>query len=226
MELDRQSEPLALISAYMSGIILTVNTTNLDRCILCQQSNKKKLIQPGSSSREVDQTSYRTFARNIPLFAEINGLPILFNPARLNEGVGMESRLKRNKAKYHFSCKLLLNNTKLERAQMRAQHRASESVEDATEDNEDAQYHSRRPRRSQSSQDLCFICDDESITAPLREAMTMEVNTSLNECARNLGDTTLLAKLSASDVVAQEFKYHPACLAGLYNKEEDERGKD
>ena len=151
------------------------------------------------------------------MFAEINDLPILFNPARLDEGDGIESMLKRNKAKYHFSRKLLFNNTKSERAQMIAQHRASESVEDATEDNEDAQYHSRRPR-SQSSQDLCFICDDESITSPLREAITMEVNKTLNESARNLGDTTLLAKLSAGDVVAQEFKYHPACLAGLYNR--------
>ena len=60
---------------------------------------------------------------------------------------------------------------------------------------------------------------DESITPPLSEAMTMEVNKSLNECERNLGDTALLAKLSASDVVSQEFKYHPACLAGLYNRE-------
>ena len=31
----------------------------------------------------------------------------------------------------------------------------------------------------------------------------------------------ILAKLSAGDVVAQEFKYHPACLVGLYNRERD-----
>ena len=29
----------------------------------------------------------------------------------------------------------------------------------------------------------------------------------------------LLAKLSAGDVVAQEFIYHPTCLTALYNKE-------
>jgi LPS O-antigen subunit length determinant protein (WzzB/FepE family) len=29
----------------------------------------------------------------------------------------------------------------------------------------------------------------------------------------------LLAKLSAGDVIAQEFKYHPACLVALYNRE-------
>ena len=47
----------------------------------------------------------------------------------------------------------------------------------------------------------------------------MKVNDRLNECARNLGDENLLAKLSASDSVAQEFKYHPVCLVGLYNRE-------
>ena len=47
----------------------------------------------------------------------------------------------------------------------------------------------------------------------------MKVNDRLNECARNLGDENLLAKLSASDSFAQEFKYHPVCLVGLYNRE-------
>ena len=31
-------------------------------------------------------------------------------------------------------------------------------------------------------------------------------------------DGKLLAKLSGGDVVAQELKYHPACLAALYNR--------
>lgn len=33
----------------------------------------------------------------------------------------------------------------------------------------------------------------------------------------------LLAKLIAGDVVAQEFKYHPACLVGPYNRERHHR---
>ena len=49
----------------------------------------------------------------------------------------------------------------------------------------------------------------------------MKLNERINESARNLSDMKLLAKLSAGDVVAQEFKYHPACLVGLYNRERD-----
>lgn len=40
----------------------------------------------------------------------------------------------------------------------------------------------------------------------------------MNECTHTLTDGKLLAKLSGGDVTAQEFKYHLACLAGLYNR--------
>ena len=46
-------------------------------------------------------------ANNVPLFHAINELPIVLDPARLDEGNGIEETLKRNKAKYHQSCRLL-----------------------------------------------------------------------------------------------------------------------
>lgn len=49
--------------------------------------------------------------------------------------------------------------------------------------------------------------------------MTMQLNKRVNECAQYLNDGKLLAKLSGGDVVAQELKYHTACLTGLYNRE-------
>ncbi|CAC5423156.1 unnamed protein product [Mytilus coruscus] len=53
----------------------------------------------------------------------------------------------------------------------------------------------------------------------LRKAMTMKLNDRLKSCAETLQDKQLLAKLSIGDVIAQDLKYHPACLVGLYNKE-------
>ena len=44
--------------------------------------------------------------------------------------------------------------------------------------------------------------------------MTMHLTESLT-----LNDGRLLALLSAGDAVAQELKYHPGCLATLYNRE-------
>ena len=49
--------------------------------------------------------------------------------------------------------------------------------------------------------------------------MTMKLNKKINDCAKTLNDGKLLAKLSAGDVIAQELKYHPACLVALYNRE-------
>jgi hypothetical protein len=41
----------------------------------------------------------------------------------------------------------------------------------------------------------------------------------LNECARNLNDVRLMARLSGGDIVTQELKYHRSCLTALYNRE-------
>ena len=41
----------------------------------------------------------------------------------------------------------------------------------------------------------------------------------MKKCTTVLQDEKLLAKLSAGDVVAQEFEYHPTCLTALYNEE-------
>ncbi|VDI22023.1 Hypothetical predicted protein [Mytilus galloprovincialis] len=49
--------------------------------------------------------------------------------------------------------------------------------------------------------------------------MTMKLNDRLKSCAETLQDKQLLAKLSTGDVIAQDLKYHPACLVALYNKE-------
>ena len=55
-------------------------------------------------------------ATNVPLFQAINELPIILDPARLNEDGGIEETLRINRAKYHQSCRLMLYNTKLEHA--------------------------------------------------------------------------------------------------------------
>ena len=49
--------------------------------------------------------------------------------------------------------------------------------------------------------------------------MTMNLNNRLNECARNVNDGKLLARLSIGDAIAQELKYHLECLTDLYNRE-------
>ena len=59
-------------------------------------------------------------ATNIPLFQGINQLPIILDPIMLDEGGGIEETLRRNNVKYHQNCRLLFNNTMLERTRKTA----------------------------------------------------------------------------------------------------------
>ena len=147
-------------------------------------------------------------ATNIPLFHSLNALPIKLDPARLDEGGGIEETLRQKKALYHESCRLLFNNTKLSRAEKRS----------TSAGNSDEGSRSKIPRKVQEAKaQECLFCRTKE--GELREAMTMQVNKRINECAKTISDKKLLAKLSAGDVIAQELKYHPACLVALYNEE-------
>ena len=66
---------------------------------------------------------------------------------------------------------------------------------------------------------ICFIYDKPAPTKDLRLAMTLALHEKLQQCAINLLDEKLLAKLSAGDVLPQGHMYHPSCLTGVYNRE-------
>ena len=136
-------------------------------------------------------------------------MPIKLYPARLDDGSGIEKTLRKNKAQYHVSCRLLFNNTKLERAEKRSAPAADRDEKSSSS--------SKIPRRTPDpKKSECLLCEEEGDN--LCQAMTMTLNKKINECATTLNDGTLLAKLSAGDVVAQDMKYHKTCLAALYNR--------
>jgi len=68
-------------------------------------------------------------ATNIPLFHSLNALPIKLNSARLDEGGGIDETLRQKKARYHESCRLLFNNTKLHRAEKRSTPAGERAIE-------------------------------------------------------------------------------------------------
>ena len=86
--------------------------TDWNKCCICQnQKMGEQLKSP--PARRVKHDGYSMLATNIPLFKEMNQLPLIFDPSRLDEGSGIEGTLRERKAKYHQSCRLLFNNTKL-----------------------------------------------------------------------------------------------------------------
>lgn len=121
-------------------------------------------------------------ASNIPLFHAINEMPIVLDPARLDDGGGIEETLRRNKAQYHQSCRLMFNNTKLERARKRRAEYA-QPIECQT-----------KLRRTILEGKTCFICDKEAPSSELRQDMAMNLNNRLYECAQTLNDGKLLPR--------------------------------
>ena len=185
--------------------------TDWTKCCLCQEDTVETL--------KLNADGYKMLAINIPKFHEMNSLPIPLDVRRFNNGSGIESTLTTNEAKYHPSCRIKFNNTKLKRVEQRYESAKSSKGEPCC-----SPKFIRRPidhLDTKLKQDIvkCFLCDKEAPPSSLGEAMTMKLNDRLKSCAETLQDKQLLAKLSTGDVIAQDLKYHPACLAALYNKE-------
>ncbi|CAC5424982.1 unnamed protein product [Mytilus coruscus] len=84
--------------------------TDWTKCCLCPEDT----TYPMKSSDE----GYKMLGKNIPLFYEVNALPIPLDIRRLNDGEGIESTMKKKNAKFHNLFRQF-NNTNLERAQKR-----------------------------------------------------------------------------------------------------------
>ena len=100
----------------------------------------------------------------VPLFHEMCEILLTFDPARLDEGGGIEATLRGNVAKYHASCCRMFNNIKMERARKRHSDVQSESEEGQAK-------HSQTCHDSEA----CIFCDRIAPASDLRQVMTMHV---------------------------------------------------
>lgn len=70
--------------------------TDWSKCCLCQEDTKNEgLTSPFASlyhDREHDGN--KMLSTNVPLFQEIGEMPLTFDPARLDEGTGIEATLR------------------------------------------------------------------------------------------------------------------------------------
>ena len=195
--------------------------TNWTKCCLCQQDTEENLVLPKRKLNKTD-AGYSNLARNIPIFYSLNAMPLGLDPARLDDGDGIEETLRKNDAQYHKSCKLLFNNTKLQRAQKR-----TSILSELSSDPEEGCCTSKLPRKSHDQKAIeCFLCEKPDTKENLRQAMTMQLTERINQCAMTRNDGRLLARLSAGDAVAQELKYHPGCLVTLYNRERGQKNAE
>jgi hypothetical protein len=177
----------------MSGVtpLKSKSQTDWNKCCLCQTEKKGENLKspPTHYSCSKGNDGYYMIASNITLFQAINQLSITLDPIRLDEDDGIEETLRRNNAKYHQNCRLLFNNTKLERA------RKKEASSEISSDDGQS-----KVRRTTMAGLVCFLCEKENPTYELWQAMTMQLDKRLNECTRILNDGKLLAVLSGAEV--------------------------
>lgn len=183
------------------------------KCIICQEESNESLRCPtGSSNTSTAGAGYKSLAENIQNFNKIGALPKSLKVFKLlNEGQDIEVTFRNNEAKWHDSCRLKYNKTKLNRALKRkAPEDESSSVS--------AKF-TRKEAMSSSNVNVCFFCDKpDAEGSTLHKISTFEIDTRVRQCAYQLQDQKLLVKLSGGDLIAQEAKYHLSCLVALYNK--------
>ena len=158
--------------------------TEWGKCCLCQHDKNELLISP-PTFYNVASDGYKNIATNFPLFHATNALSINLNPHRRDGGDGIEDALRRNKTKYHQSCRLMFKNTKLERAVKRVPETKTDDIS------------SPKMKRSKSEPEdvlKCFLCEKEDNASSLHQTMTMKLSNRLNQCAVTLSDDNLLAK--------------------------------
>jgi hypothetical protein len=139
--------------------------------------------------------------------------------------------LLNNKAKYHKSYRSNFSDRELSRKTAASDKLSGQSVDDSAQPAGEFQSDFTpyvKCIRTRSSNDstntlradipICFFCDMPAGSEQLHEVTMLEVDEKVKECALSLSDHRLLAKLAVSDMIAQEAKYHQACLTNLYNR--------
>src|ERR1700733_15331636 len=197
--------------------------TDWDKCVLCQEVTAEVLSpkSPASFTRSIDGAGYRTLADSLLAFEKINCLPPSIVSC-LMKGQNLAETLKTNYARLHESCRLQYNRNKLERAKKRQAQ---------SEESDDEPIHKKYTRHCSGIGDTetkqCFFCGKQAtIAESLHCASTFGLDARVRDCALQLQDQHLLAKLSAGDLIALEAKCHSQCLVSLYNRARQSKGSD
>ncbi len=201
------------------GVTSSENMTQTDWsiCVLCQKDTGESLIHPDKGNKS--STGYEYLAHNIQEFHNLGCVPLDIDLSRLDNGTGISKTLETNHATWHKSCWLLFCKMKLDRARKRAQKRK-----------QDVDLNSTSPVKTRSSLGSinaradakevrkCFFCDGMEEKEPLHAASTTNIDCTVRECATELRDSKLLAKLAPGDMVALDAMYHLSCLTDLRNR--------
>jgi len=104
---------------------------------------------------------------------------------------GNDNILISHHAKYHEACRLMFNNTKLQRDHKRRCPSEKSSADQSTSSKFTRKTTSVATKEVETELVQCFICEKFVGRSEVREDMTMQLNDRLNQCAQNLQDEKL-----------------------------------
>lgn len=188
---------------------------NWKLCALCQTETTEKLINPQNRKQKDGPSGYVSLAQNLEALREIDQLPEQVNIEVLDDGSGIESTITKNAAIWHKSCRLLCNSTTVKRAQKRKQ---ADSLESQSPVKTRLSLGATGTDTQSESRNVCFFCDESGGRQKLHKAETKDIDSTVRECAIEMRDSKLLAKLATGDMVAIDAMYHLNCLTELRNR--------
>eukprot|EP00794_Sanderia_malayensis_P014705 gene14705-16232_t len=188
-------------------------------CIICQKDANEKLQCPAESSHrragaEIGH-GYNSLANNILDFQNL-GVETPFSKLSVTNEETLASILMGKKAKWHKTCRLKYNTTKLDRLRKRVYDDENANEEETVRKSSRL---NTKPAAGERFSTKCFFCDDDTVSQPLHSVTTFDVDRRVRRIATEHEDTLILAKLSAGDMIATEAVYHGACLSKYYNKD-------
>jgi len=183
---------------------------NWEICVLCQKYNRDVLQCPANSTKAPIGSGYKSLAEHLIKFHELGQMLLELDINRLDEGNGIEATLIAHCAKWHKSCRLKLNQTKLDRLQ---------NKQEAKKPSTSSAVQIRGKQSTRIITDcVCFFCEKPAgLLGDLHEISTKKVDWKVRKCALALEDTELIAKLAPADMIALEAKYNTKCLLRLYD---------
>lgn len=171
-------------------------------CIVCQKETSEALKCPLESRDPSGKTdAYVSFLSNVQEFRDMDELPTSLCFSSDITAADFEA----HSARWHRSCMLKFNNSKLERAKKRHILLATESERKP----------SKRQRRDISK---CLFCDKGLEEGDLHLVSTFDADANIRSMITELQDGLLLSRIEGGDLIARDAKYHLKCLVNLRNR--------
>lgn len=189
-------------------------TINWEMCCLCQIDNGEILKRPFLNKNiEQRRKSYENMAKYIQEFYKIGKLPKNVILSNLDEGSGIQETLILRQAKWHKSCSLCLNSSKLVRAQeseASTLKRNRPTCSTGLNEDEDVHYITRSAVPPINTfNNICCLCRKGDLW---NEKLHQVMADSMEERLRSLATAETLAAIGSGNFIAQEVKYHQTCL--------------